>query len=423
MRILYDVSALGLGELYPLSRGGSFRVHQHLAEGLAAHPECELLLCANHSSVAYQGAAEYLRGNPALAGLPLVAPRPTGAAARVRAGVRRAHRWTRALVGSNVLPPLLRSGGAYVDRALHPPVGDASPPVDVFHSPGFPLPPRPRRGRAPQRFLTVYDLAHTRPELYDPAHRHAGQVILGSLREGDWVITSSHATRAELCALGIAPPERVFVAPLAADRRLFHPGADAERIEGARRRHGIPPGPYILSVNNVDLRKNLHLAVRAFARLARQERTDDLCFVLAGHAGTGSPRLQEALDELGPLRGRVIVAGFVEDEDLAPLYAGATAFVYPSRYEGFGLPPLEAMQCGTPVITSNAASLPEVVGDAAIMVDADDGDALCDAMLRVYRDAPLRERMREASLARAALFSWERCTEQTLAAYRTALSS
>ncbi|HEU0299316.1 MAG TPA: glycosyltransferase family 1 protein [Longimicrobium sp.] len=423
MRILYDVSALGLGQLYPLSRGGSFRVHRHLAEGLAAHPECELLLCANHSSIAFQGAAEYLRASPALAGLPLLAPRPTGAAARARAGVRRAHRWTRALVGSNVLPPLLRSGGAYVDRAIHPPVSDASPPVDVFHSPGFPLPPRPRRGRSPQRFLTVYDLPHRRPELYGPAYRRAGEAILDSLREGDWVITSSHASRGELCEQGIVPPERVFVAPLAADRRLFHPDVRAEQIDDVRRRHGIPPGPYLLSVNNVDLRKNLHLAVRAFARLARQERADDLSLVLAGHAGTGSQKLREALDELGPLRDRVIVTGFVEDEDLAPLYAGATAFLYPSRYEGFGLPPLEAMQCGTPVITSTAASLPEVVGDAGIMVDAEDGDALCEAMLRVYRDGSLRERMREASLARAALFSWERCTEQTLAAYRTALAS
>lgn len=422
MRILYDVSPLGVGHLYRQSRRGGFRAHLHVAEGLAARDDCELLLCANHSSFAYDAAAEYLRSNPLLAGVPLLAPPRAVPATRLRAGIRLAHRWTRALVGSAVLPPLLRNGGAYLDRRIHPPVTDARPPVDIFHSTGMmPLPPRSRRRRSPQRFITLYDLLHRHADPGARAVHRAGEAVMASVKEGDCVITSSEATRAELCECGVAPPERVFVALLAADRRLFHPEVDEERIEAVRRRLGIPPGPYLLSVNSVDRRKNLHRAVRAFGCVARQEGVRDLSFVLAGNSGSGSRLLDEAMEGLGPVRDRVIVTGYVQDDDLAPLYAGATAFLYPSLGEGFGLPPLEAMQCGTPVITSNTSSLPEVVGDAGIMVGPADDDALCDAILRVYRDGALRERMREKSLARAALFSWERCTEQTVAAYRTAL--
>jgi glycosyltransferase involved in cell wall biosynthesis len=122
------------------------------------------------------------------------------------------------------------------------------------------------------------------------------------------------------------------------------------------------------------------------------------------------------------VRDRIVMTGYVAEDDLAPLYSGALAFVYPSLYEGFGLPPLEAMQCGTPVITSNTSSLPEVVGDAGIMVDPLDQDALCDALSRVHGSAALRRELSRRSLARARQFSWERCIDQTLAAYRTALS-
>ncbi|HEX8245141.1 MAG TPA: glycosyltransferase family 1 protein [Longimicrobium sp.] len=422
MRVLYDISTLGLGHLYAQSRGGSFRVHQHLAEGLAASGECEVLFCANHSSVAYHGCIEYLRTNPRLAHLPLLGPGRTGTASRLRRGAAGAHRWIRSVIGSNVLPGLLRQGGRLVDRRIHPPVSDADPPADVFHSPGTPLPPRPR-GRSPRRFLTIYDLVHTRfPEVYGPAYARTAQALLDSVQPGDWVMTSSQATRDELCERGVAPPERVVVAPLAADREIFHPCADAGRLGEVRRKYGIPDGPYLLSVNTLDPRKNMHQAVHAFARLAAQQPGEGLSFVLAGHPGPASRQVGDALEELHGVRDRIILTGFVADDDLSPLYSGATAFVYPSLYEGFGLPPLEAMQCGTPVITSNTSSLPEVVGDAGWMVDPADVDALSDAMLRLVRDADLRERMREKSLVRAEAFSWERCTAQTLAAYRLALA-
>ncbi|HEV7588087.1 MAG TPA: glycosyltransferase family 1 protein [Longimicrobium sp.] len=419
MRVLYDISMLGLGHLYSLSRGGSHRADRHLAEGLMASGEVELLLCANHSSAAYLGCLEYLRTGPPLADVALLGPGEEGAASAFRRGAAGAHGWARRILGSNVLPGLLRRGAKLVDRRIHPTVCDASPPVDVFHSPGVPLPAR--RGRSPRRFATIYDLAYLRfPEIYGAAYLRTARAAMESLGEGDSVLTSSESSRAELCERGVAAPDRVFVAPLGADPRTFHPCADPDRLRAVRDRYGIPEGPYILSVNTPDPRKNVRHAIRAFARVAGEAGARDLTLVLAGHGGPGSH--PDPAEEGDGLRGRIVRTGYVDDAELAPLYSGAAAFVYPSLYEGFGLTPLEAMQCGTPVIASNTSSFPEVVGDAGILLDPADGDALCQAILDVHRDTALRERMREQSLARAARFSWERCTRATLDAYRAALA-
>ncbi|HVG46090.1 MAG TPA: hypothetical protein VM890_15210, partial [Longimicrobium sp.] len=323
MRVLYDISMLGLGQLYPLSRGGGYRADRHLAEGLMASDEVELLLCANHSSAAYLGCLEYLRTGPPLAGRTLLGPARAGASSTLRRGAAGAHRWARRILGSNVLPGLFRRGAHLVDRRIHPPVWNASPPADVFHSPIVPLPPR--RGRSPRRFITLYDLSCVRfPEMYGPAYLRTMRAAMESLREDDCVLTSSEASRAELCEHGVAAPERVFVAPLGADPRTFYPCADPDRLRAVRDRYGIPEGPYLLSVNTPDPRKNLRHAIRAFARLGREEGVRDLTLVLAGHAGPGERA--DPAEEADGLRGRVVRTGFVDDEELAPLYSGATAF-------------------------------------------------------------------------------------------------
>jgi glycosyltransferase involved in cell wall biosynthesis len=126
---------------------------------------------------------------------------------------------------------------------------------------------------------------------------------------------------------------------------------------------------------------------------------------------------------MGPLRDRIILTGFVPDEDLAAIYSGALAFAYMSRYEGFGLPPLEAMQCGVPVITSNTSSLPEVVGDAGIILDPSDEQGLCDAMLRLFGDEALRCHLGSRGLVQSSKFSWERCIREMTDAYSEALAS
>jgi glycosyltransferase involved in cell wall biosynthesis len=237
------------------------------------------------------------------------------------------------------------------------------------------------------------------------------------------VLTISESTRRDL--LGYRPdlaPERVVVTELAASDR-FYPHRDPEEARAIRARYGVPEAPYFLSVATLEPRKNLQHVVRCFARWAAQEKVDDVNLVLVGEKGWGYEELMAEIETLGALRDRVIVTGRAEDEHLAALYSGGLAFAYLSHYEGFGLPPLEAMQCGVPVITSDRSSLPEVVGDAGLLLDPEDTDGLCAAFDRVWKDDDLRARMAAASLERARRFSWRRCLEDTLAAYRRAAAS
>ena len=421
MRVVYDVSSLGLGHADTTHRTGIFRVVDRVARGLAASGQCDLRLSAMESVRAYGYAVQYvgtipeLRSvpfTPAPAGIGLVARLDRGFQARVGAGAR---------VPTKVVRRVLLHGRKAADpvlRAVKPPVLAGG---DVFHSPRFAL-PAPARTRPAARVLTVHDLIPILfPRMSSPFGIRELRSILGSLRPDDWAIAISARTRDDLLAYRPdLDPGRVFVISWAADPALFYPVRDDGLIARTRARYGIPEGPYLLSLNTLEPRKNMERLVRSFSTLTAAQGVRDLSLVLVGPRGLNADSVYRAARGAA---GRVSLAGFVPDEDLAALYSGATAFVYPSLYEGFGLPPLEAMQCGTPVITSNTSSLPEVVGGAGIMVDPRDEDALSQAMLDVYRDSALRERMSARSLARAAEFSWDRCVRQTLEAYRAALSA
>ena len=421
MRVLYDISTLGLAHLYKQSRGGGFRVDLHLTERLAASGDCELLFCANHSTVAYQGCQEFLRSHQRLAHVPLISPSGSGGRSSLHSLTTAAHRGVRRVFGSNVLPAAVRRLAVMVDRRLHPPVVDAAEPVDILHSSAAPLPP-PASGRSPHRFLTIYDLAHLRfTDIYAAAYQRSVLTATRSLRPADRVITSSAFARDELAEYQVASHDRIHVVPLAADPTLFYRSTDATRLAAVRRRYGIPEGPYALTVNSPDPRKNVAAAIHAFARLANEGRDALASLVLAGGAGAGTDRIRAAVAMYPGLHDRIVLTGYVPDEDLAPLYTGAHLFVFPSIYEGFGLPPLEAMQCGTPVITCNTSSLPEVVGDAGVLVPPDDVDALAGAMLEVARD-PARGVRQENALAQARKFSWDLSVQAALRAYRTALA-
>jgi glycosyltransferase involved in cell wall biosynthesis len=420
MRVLYDISTLGLAQLYRQSRGGSYRAELHVAEGLAASPGCDLLFCANHSTVAFHGSQAFLRDHPRLGQVPLVAARSAPGMLLLRAAASRVHRRLRSIIGTNVLPAALRGAAAVVDRRVHPPVG-AAPGVDILHTPSTPLPPG-RHGRSPRRFLTIYDLSYVRfPGIYGASYERSTVAALRSVEAGDHVITASAFVRDELCDRRVAPPDRIHIVPLAAHPALFHECTRSEAVAAVRARYGVPDGPYVLSVNSPDPRKNVPHAIQAFARAAREDPASLGSLVLAGNAGPGLDRINAAIAEHCDLAGRIILTGYVRDEDLAPLYTGALFFVYPSRYEGFGLPPLEAMQCGTPVVTSNTSSLPEVVSDGGVMVPPDDVDALAAIMLDLARCAERRAGLQRRALARARTFSWDRSTAATLRAYRSAL--
>lgn len=207
--------------------------------------------------------------------------------------------------------------------------------------------------------------------------------------------------------LGI-PPEKITAVLNGVDAR-FSPRPPQE-VEAVRRSLGISSPAYLLCVGSLEPRKNLQRLLQAWA-MAQAWLPDEMELVVAGAKGSS---LVFETASLGPVPPRVRFAGYVADEQLPSLYAGALALVYPSLYEGFGLPPLEAMACGTPVVTSNTSSLPEVVGDAAILVDPENVDSIADGIFRVLSSATLRYTMRQRGLERAREITWDRAARQTL---------
>ena len=283
--------------------------------------------------------------------------------------------------------------------------------VDVFH--GMDHVGLPFVGRSGRYVATVHDvIALILPETFTPRHRLVVRTALSMVRRrADLVIVPSRAVKRDvLQRLGL-PDDRVVVTPEGCEPR-FRPTPCADVLA----RYGLPPR-YVLAVGTLEPRKNLTTLLRAFARLRRDGGIDPaLRLVLVGARGWLDGPIHEAVRSLG-LEGMVHFAGFVADDDLPAVYSGAALFVFASLYEGFGLPLLEAMACGVPVITSNVAAMPEVAGGAAMLVDPRDVDGLAAAIARLLRDDALRDRLRGAGLARARQFPWEATARLTLDAY------
>jgi len=279
--------------------------------------------------------------------------------------------------------------------------------VDLFYSPDFVLPPTLPGTRT---LLTVHDLSFLRyPDHFVPKLvRYLGRVVPRSVARADRVLADSEATRADLIRLLGVPPERVEVLYSGVDPR-FRPEPEPGERERLQARYGVGERPYVLSVGTLQPRKNYVRLIRAFAHLR-----PDLYLVIAGGRGW---LYEEVLAEAERHPDRVRVLGFVDEADLPALYRGAALFVFPSLYEGFGLPVLEAMACGVPVVCSNSSSLPEVAGEAALLVDPHDEEGLAEAMRRALEDEGARRRMIARGLERAAGFTWERAARQLLAAF------
>ena len=212
-------------------------------------------------------------------------------------------------------------------------------------------------------------------------------------------------------------PEKVVVAPCAADP-IFQPVHDAARLAAVRERYGTVEN-FILCVGNLQPRKNLKTLVDAYVRLRRAGATRHKLVLVGRHVWLYDETFAPA--RASGIADELIFTGYMPDEDLVALYNAAELFVYPSIFEGFGLPPLEAMACGTPVVTSNTSALPEVVGEAALTVDPLDAEALATAMAAVLGNAGLRTWLGAQGLKRAAAFSWETTARTILEVYRHAV--
>jgi glycosyltransferase involved in cell wall biosynthesis len=288
------------------------------------------------------------------------------------------------------------------------PVATRRDRLDVFHGTVNAVPGGIRAATA----VTVHDLAFLRyPEqVTAKRYQYLKWVIESSVQRSDLVLTPSQATRSDIVdAFGIAP-EKIVATPLGVDAR-FRP-VSAESISTVRNYFALER-PYVLAVGTLEPRKNLPMLLRAFAAL-QTEIPHDLVF--AGPGGWLMDDLEQSIADLG-IQGRVRRIGFADDGALVALYSGADLVAVPSIYEGFGLAVIEAMATGAPVLTSNVSSLPEVAGDAAILIDPMNLESIVEGLREGLRSNDLRSRLRVAGPARAAQFTWERTAAETMAAY------
>ncbi len=290
-------------------------------------------------------------------------------------------------------------------------------PLDLLHSPDF-IPPL---HAAVPTVITVHDLAflHWPHFLTKDSAAYYGQIDR-AVRRARHIIVPSESTRQDLIAQLGVPHNKVSVIYEAADARFVPLPQEATRQEVCRK-FGLPP-TYVLFVGTIEPRKNVNGLLHAFRYLLDKYGLRDVGLAIAGGKGWLYEETLATIETLH-LQKQTFLLGRVSDEDLHKLYVGARCHVHAAHYEGFGLPPLEAMACGTPTIVSNVSSLPEVVGDAALLVHPKNWEEIAVALHRLLTDDDLHAELRAKGLQRARCFSWEIAARKTLEVYRQALTS
>ncbi len=286
--------------------------------------------------------------------------------------------------------------------------------VDLFHEPDFVLPPTLPGART---VLTVHDLTFIRdPESAFPRlRRYLNRVVPRSVARATHVLADSLATKNDLVELFNTPSDKITVLYGGVDAR-FAPVRESERLATIRARYGIGQEPFVLGIGTIQPRKNYRRLIQAFAIL--KSLTSNLQLVIAGGKGWMYDSIFAEVKRLG-LEGQVLFPGFVDDDDLPALYSAAEMLAYPSIYEGFGLPILEAMACGTPVVTSITSSLPELAGDAALLIEPSDVDAIAAAVRRLLQDSGLRRGLVADGFDQARKFTWQKAAAQLMGIYQS----
>jgi glycosyltransferase involved in cell wall biosynthesis len=284
-------------------------------------------------------------------------------------------------------------------------------PADLIHGPDFVLPPTVLA----RRVVTIHDLAYLLyPEFAQPGiTAFLSSEVPRALRAANHIIAVSQATAGDLVQRLAISPDRISVIYPGVDSLFTHP-ADASSLQETRRLYQLAQ-PFILAVGTIEPRKNYEALIRAFAEASRRSDGPRL-LVFAGRRGWHCDSILNAGIRF-QAADKIRFLGYVPDDRLAALYQAATALAMPSHYEGFGVPLVEAMASGTPVIASTGGSLPEIAGDAALLIAPEDVDGLKDALLRVSSDAGLRDQLIARGRVRAQLFTWEAAARAHLRIY------
>jgi glycosyltransferase involved in cell wall biosynthesis len=315
-------------------------------------------------------------------------------------------------LGENFRAVPERSGGYSLREQFAVPMDLRREGANLFHAPHYVLPPlTPCRS-----VVTIHDCIHLRFPEYLPnrlGYAYARSFLWVAAHRSAHVFTVSEASKRDILSYFRIPESKISVIYNAIDER-FHEEPPADEVERVRDRYQLND-PFVLYAGNIKPHKNIERLIEAFHILRRGE-LEHVKLLIIGDEITKYAGLRRAVHRY-KLHKHVRFFGFVPDATLAILYRLARVFVFPSLYEGFGLPPLEAMASGTPVVTSNVSSLPEVVGDAAMLIDPYEPEAIAGAVRRVLLDDRLRDDMRERGLARAREFSWDRSIRRVRAIY------
>jgi len=414
---VYDAFRFGLWEHSPLYRAGVGRFALALARELARRKDVRLVLLS--PAGLERDVAAFLLADAALRGVEFLRfDTREGLAVRLKPLVVR--------LGNRLLPPRLKTalknrlGGGMLAGyrkprpAMRRAVAElAAQGPTCYLSPYYELPAWLDGIPGLLRAAYVHDLIPLRlPE------QHLGDAsylawMTGFAERADLLLCNSRFTRDDyLDWFPAVEKQRAVVAPEGCDAR-FRPCGE-EAVRAVRRKYGIPEQVrYIQTLCTLEARKGLEDVIAAFARCVERGGADDLRLVLSGASGWGIEKIRDMARGLGE---RVVFTGFVEDADLPALLSGCLCFAYMSRYEGFGLPPLEAMSCGAPVIAARATALPEVVGEGGLLLDVGDVEGLADVFCSLAGDPARRAELREAGLRQARRFSWEHCADIVVAA-------
>ena len=287
---------------------------------------------------------------------------------------------------------------------------------DITHFFNYFIPP----GVQGKCIATVHDMAY---KVYPETVRFKTKFMLNvslarSCRRADKIITISEFSKREIMKYLNIDENKIVVVPCGVDHDVFKPQTDNKKIETTKQRYNITRD-YFLYLGTLEPRKNIERIIEAYAVLKKEESQAPL-LVMAGRKGWLYDSIFQKVKEL-KLEQDILFTGYIEDSDAPVLISGATAFLFPSFYEGFGLPPLEAMACGVPVLTSNCASLPEVVGDAAIVVDPYSIDEIMQGMKMLMKDANLRMKLSEKGIKQAKSFTWDKTADIVYDVYKELL--
>ncbi|MBP6979315.1 MAG: glycosyltransferase family 4 protein [Lentimicrobiaceae bacterium] len=400
INLIFDISLIGSQLKKPRWQTGLFRYSVELHSKLVNSPDLSLRYAHTAFPDHIRNSGEFI----------------SNAGSKACLCTRKAHSYPLSIGGrgKRYLDRIYQMLGLDVNRLVYNEkcFEDAS----VYHTPYVKIPAEIKRMDWLKRIITIHDLV---PIIFPMHHQREQMMELLASVGSDYAICVSENTRNDLLNYdSLIDPDHVFVIHLAADPLKFYPCNDKERFAAVKQKYHLPE-QYFLSLSTLEPRKNLDHVIRCFIRFLKEQNIHNLSLVLVGPAGWQYEKIYSEIGGAGNLQDRIILTGRIPDEDLAPVYSHAQAFFYMSHYEGFGFPPLEAMQCGVPTVTSHVSSLPEVVGTGGILIPPDDEDELCQTMYKLYSDSSFRDQLIWKAREQAKKFSWEKCAREHIEIYRT----